>query len=587
MKRLKERKGFTLVELVIVIAVIAVLSAILIPTFATVIKNANVAKYQASIKSMNMILVERAVLEDNRESYTADEVKQILTDNGFDLKGTPDGYSIWYDRNVNNVYLLENSVAFSSSAPAAATAAVAAGFPIAFADTSEEIVPGNRAVEALNPYAPNLLYIDQSNEAVTQNLSALKSVVRTAEATSDVGAAIKNEFETRYRAIAEAIPAAGITAAGLYQAFDVDNTLFIGEKGMYVPGLSGKTSGEIICTNSFVDANVYGISADQKLAGNQNVTVKVDISIELPSRVAYIVPGAFVGLTATSGSISVIANVSAVVETGDWTVSISVSTYKSALDATSIQYGDGNALIQYERDYTCTFSSEGCQYVVRTESGTKKGKLTGEQTLSSVAEAAGAFTAYLVPVFDILQSEAGFFTSFGNVESIVVNSMKNGDITTYTALLIREEDGVLKGYRFSNIGYLTNVNVYSKESYSPLNHTGKTEAFPQSTAAIEVVLPEGFSQLKNLGNLTAAVTYKPIVKRYEQSTLLDGTIYYSLSGQTEGQSLTTDRAAVQNGKAVFSVDASGLTSGGFNTVDSAVEKVEIYSGDTLILVRYF
>lgn len=37
----KNKKGFTLVELVIVIAVIAILAAVLIPTFTTVINNAN------------------------------------------------------------------------------------------------------------------------------------------------------------------------------------------------------------------------------------------------------------------------------------------------------------------------------------------------------------------------------------------------------------------------------------------------------------------------------------------------------------------------------------------------------------------
>lgn len=38
---MKNRKGFTIVELVIVIAVIAILAAVLIPTFATVIAKAN------------------------------------------------------------------------------------------------------------------------------------------------------------------------------------------------------------------------------------------------------------------------------------------------------------------------------------------------------------------------------------------------------------------------------------------------------------------------------------------------------------------------------------------------------------------
>ena len=41
MKNLKNKKGFTIVELVIVIAVIAILAAVLIPTFSNVIQKAN------------------------------------------------------------------------------------------------------------------------------------------------------------------------------------------------------------------------------------------------------------------------------------------------------------------------------------------------------------------------------------------------------------------------------------------------------------------------------------------------------------------------------------------------------------------
>lgn len=37
----KNKKGFTIVELVIVIAVIGILAAVLIPTFSTVVTNAN------------------------------------------------------------------------------------------------------------------------------------------------------------------------------------------------------------------------------------------------------------------------------------------------------------------------------------------------------------------------------------------------------------------------------------------------------------------------------------------------------------------------------------------------------------------
>ena len=45
------KKGFTIVELVIVIAVIAILAAILIPTFANVVNKAEASKIQAELKS--------------------------------------------------------------------------------------------------------------------------------------------------------------------------------------------------------------------------------------------------------------------------------------------------------------------------------------------------------------------------------------------------------------------------------------------------------------------------------------------------------------------------------------------------------
>ena len=40
---MKNKRGFTIVELVIVIAVVAVLAAVMIPTFSSIIRNANIS----------------------------------------------------------------------------------------------------------------------------------------------------------------------------------------------------------------------------------------------------------------------------------------------------------------------------------------------------------------------------------------------------------------------------------------------------------------------------------------------------------------------------------------------------------------
>lgn len=50
------KRAFTIVELVIVIAVIAILAAVLIPTFSSLIEKANVNSDTAAVKQMNTYL---------------------------------------------------------------------------------------------------------------------------------------------------------------------------------------------------------------------------------------------------------------------------------------------------------------------------------------------------------------------------------------------------------------------------------------------------------------------------------------------------------------------------------------------------
>ncbi len=52
-KRLSNRKGFTLVELLVVISIIGILSAIAIPKFASATNTARGAKIQADLRTMD------------------------------------------------------------------------------------------------------------------------------------------------------------------------------------------------------------------------------------------------------------------------------------------------------------------------------------------------------------------------------------------------------------------------------------------------------------------------------------------------------------------------------------------------------
>ena len=64
------RKGFTIVELVIVIAVIAILAAVLIPTFASLVNKANQSTDTQLVRNLNTAL--RADMADGKHATMTD-----------------------------------------------------------------------------------------------------------------------------------------------------------------------------------------------------------------------------------------------------------------------------------------------------------------------------------------------------------------------------------------------------------------------------------------------------------------------------------------------------------------------------------
>ncbi len=77
---MKNNRGFTVVELVIVIAVIAILAAVMIPTFSAIVKSANISADTQAVRNMNIILT-----SESADSPTPDDpatVIAILKENG-------------------------------------------------------------------------------------------------------------------------------------------------------------------------------------------------------------------------------------------------------------------------------------------------------------------------------------------------------------------------------------------------------------------------------------------------------------------------------------------------------------------------
>lgn len=100
------KKGFTIVELVIVIAIIAILAAVLIPTFASLVKKANVSADTQLVRNLNMAVeIEKA--SSNAKHETMHDALMTAQDAGYDVDTivAKSGYNIAWD-SANDRFVL-------------------------------------------------------------------------------------------------------------------------------------------------------------------------------------------------------------------------------------------------------------------------------------------------------------------------------------------------------------------------------------------------------------------------------------------------------------------------------------------------
>ncbi|MBQ8415189.1 MAG: type II secretion system protein [Clostridia bacterium] len=111
------KKGFTIVELVIVVAVIAILAAVLIPTFAGIIDRANQSADQQAVANMNKLLAM------NEKADDVDGVVEILIKEGYkgDLSTYFKGYELAWLASENVIVLVQDNAVVYPKANVGAT----------------------------------------------------------------------------------------------------------------------------------------------------------------------------------------------------------------------------------------------------------------------------------------------------------------------------------------------------------------------------------------------------------------------------------------------------------------------------------
>lgn len=106
------KKGFTIVELVIVIAVIAILAAVLIPTFSSLVKKAKLSADTQAVREMNQALAADEKLHGKPTDI--ETAMRVLANAGYNSQNwvcLTNGYQVYWDSKDNRCVLYNASTA--------------------------------------------------------------------------------------------------------------------------------------------------------------------------------------------------------------------------------------------------------------------------------------------------------------------------------------------------------------------------------------------------------------------------------------------------------------------------------------------
>lgn len=266
------KKGFTIVELVIVVAVIAILAAVMIPTFSGIIAKANLSADQQAVRQMNTALAMYAA--ENGAPKDVIEVKKALDAHFVNVDGglvpVTQGYAFYWDSAKNEIVLVgtgdevkdgwsiltfneygEKVTADSSDAIKEAFTKANNGTPV-----NVKLTADVNCTEALNLNDGSSLCVDLGGNKITfGNTTAAIMASNNANLTFKNGEiSIGTSFQNK---VAIANENASVTFENV--KFNLDNYVY----GVRINGLSDTTFidceitafGVGVCTNSWSEEN--------------------------------------------------------------------------------------------------------------------------------------------------------------------------------------------------------------------------------------------------------------------------------------------------------------------------------------------
>lgn len=564
------KRGFTIVELMIVIVIIGILVAIIVPAVTGAIDKANLTKLQAEVKSMNTQLLIESIF-DSVYAYRPEEVEEMLEGLGFDLGSTPKGYSLWYNQEKNEIILAKTEEMFAGG-----SSAVQAAFDYSRLPVRIEAVTANR----------NLLYIDKTPSDIRTYIDSMRNLMN--DSVAGTAYETMSNVENRLVEIRNAVNSSSLSenikkavTDRLDTDFAHDTTLFVSDDYMINKKVLEAVAPETVPINNILFQN--GIKVVPKMENNMGVTIEADFIIEIPNSVAIVSAGAFNHLAEGC--------------------TLQVSS-KTLLDNNS--FIPGTIKISYVEDQYREISYLELGSDISISYSQAEGMLSGgsvEEITEIIPEdkAKGYLSRYLIPSLAIEVGEGSRINNVSKLVSFVIRRQKFGNLTKIMAVAVIEKDGEMYGYKLDNIGYITNADAYTTRGDILCKADGGwqyDQASKTGNPSFSLGFPSGITELANYKGAEVEIEYSVTATRMDKTMSQFGTPVYTVhktdgeeklisSGKKESLDLGEDK--------VFEIDVikdvpytdDKFVAGGYYRFSVRVTQIVIKNGEEILFVRDF
>lgn len=566
------KRGFTIVELMIVIVIIGILVAIIVPAVTGAIDKANLTKLQAEVKSMNTQLLIESIF-DSVYAYRPEEVEEMLEGLGFDLGSTPKGYSLWYNQEKNEIILAKTEEMFAGG-----SSAVQAAFDYSRLPVRIEAVTANR----------NLLYIDKTPSDIRTYIDSMRNLMN--DSVAGTAKETMSNVENRLAGIRNAVNSSSLSenikkavTDRLDTDFAPDTTLFVSDDYMINKEVLEAVAPVTVEINNILFQN--GIKVVPKMENNMGVTIEADFIIEIPNSVAIVSAGAFNHLAEGC--------------------TLQVSS-KTLLDNNS--FIPGTIKISYVEDQYREISYLELGSDISISYSQAEGMLSGGSVeeiteIIPADKAKGYLSRYLIPSLAIEVGEGSRINNVSKLVSFVIRRQKFGNLTKIMAVAVIEKDGEMYGYKLDNIGYITNADAYTTRGDILCKAAGGwqyDQASKTGNPSFSLGFPSGITELANYKGAEVEIEYSVTATRMDKTMSQFGTPVYTVH-KTDGEekliSSGNKKSLVLGEDKVFEINVINdvipsttdveFVPGGYYRFSVRVTQIVIKNGEEILFVRDF